>query len=212
MDDERFDAIVVGAGLAGSAAAYRMAKAGLSVLLVERGEEVGAKNMTGGRIYTHTLEKLIPEFREEAPLERRVKKERISVLENGTATNVEYVRGKEDLEGESYTVLRAHLDPWLAGKAEEEGAMLISGIQVSELLMKDGKVEGVRCGEDELFADVVILADGVNSLLAESAGLRKPVQPSHVAVGAKDVFELDEKTINDRFGLDGNDGLACRCP
>ena len=209
MDDERFDAIVVGAGLAGSAAAYRMAKAGLSVLLVERGEEVGAKNMTGGRIYTHTLEKLIPEFREDAPLERRVKKERISVLENGTATNVEYVRGKEDAEGESYTVLRARLDPWLASKAEEEGAMLISGIQASELLMKDGKVEGVRCGEDELFADVVILADGVNSLLAETAGLRKPVQPSQVAVGAKDVFELDEKTINDRFGLDENDGLAC---
>ncbi len=67
MDEERFDAIVVGAGLAGCAAAYKMVQEGLEVLLIERGNYAGAKNMTGGRIYTHSLEKLIPDFREIAP-------------------------------------------------------------------------------------------------------------------------------------------------
>lgn len=78
---EQFDAIVVGGGLAGAAAAYRMAKEGVKVLLVERGSYGGAKNMTGGRIYTHSLEELIPDFRKTAPLERKVTKERISILE-----------------------------------------------------------------------------------------------------------------------------------
>ncbi len=52
-----FDAIVVGAGCAGSVAAYELASAGKSVLMVERGNYAGAKNMTGGRIYSHSLKR-----------------------------------------------------------------------------------------------------------------------------------------------------------
>lgn len=48
MSDEKFDAIVVGAGVAGTVAAYIMAKAGLDVLVIERGNSAGSKNMTGG--------------------------------------------------------------------------------------------------------------------------------------------------------------------
>ena len=48
MSEERFDVIVVGGGLAGTAAAYRLAKAGLDVCLIERGQTCGSKNMTGG--------------------------------------------------------------------------------------------------------------------------------------------------------------------
>ena len=74
MDEEKFDSIVVGGGLAGLSAAYRMVQEGLNVVVVERGNYSGAKNMTGGRIYTHSLEKLIPDFREIAPLERKITK------------------------------------------------------------------------------------------------------------------------------------------
>ena len=62
MDEEKFDSIVVGGGLAGLSAAYKMVQEGLNVVVVERGNYSGAKNMTGGRIYTHSLEKLIPNF------------------------------------------------------------------------------------------------------------------------------------------------------
>ena len=72
-----FDAIVVGAGCAGSVAAYELASAGKSVLVVERGNFAGAKNMTGGRIYSHALKQVFPNFEEEAPLERRITHERI---------------------------------------------------------------------------------------------------------------------------------------
>ncbi len=72
-----YDAIVVGAGLSGSTAAYLMAKAGLSVLVVERGDSAGSKNVTGGRLYGHSLEKIIPGFADEAPVERCVVREKI---------------------------------------------------------------------------------------------------------------------------------------
>lgn len=80
MSDEKFDAIIVGGGLAGCSAAIVLARAGLEVLLIERGDYCGAKNMTGGRLYGHSLEKIIPGFAEEAPIERVVKREKVSLL------------------------------------------------------------------------------------------------------------------------------------
>lgn len=76
MSDDKFDAIVVGAGVAGSVAALVMARAGLDVLVIERGDSAGCKNMTGGRLYAHTLEAIIPGFAASAPVERFVKETR----------------------------------------------------------------------------------------------------------------------------------------
>ena len=70
MIEERFDAIVVGAGMAGNAAALTMAERGLKVLQIERGEYPGSKNVQGAILYSDMLEKIIPNFREDAPLER----------------------------------------------------------------------------------------------------------------------------------------------
>ena len=58
MSETDFDIIVVGSGCAGAVAAYTAASAGKSVLVVERGNFAGAKNMTGGRIYSHSLKKV----------------------------------------------------------------------------------------------------------------------------------------------------------
>ena len=70
---EKFDTIIVGAGPAGTTAAYVLAKAGLNVLLIERGAYPGAKNVFGGILYTTILNRLIPNFWEEAPVERHIK-------------------------------------------------------------------------------------------------------------------------------------------
>ncbi|MBQ6411501.1 MAG: FAD-dependent oxidoreductase, partial [Atopobiaceae bacterium] len=109
-----FDAIVVGAGCAGSVAAYELASAGCAVLLVEKGEAPGSKNMTGGRIYTHSLKKVFPDFESEAPLERRVVRERISLMAEESNLTIDYESDKMKVEGqESYTVLRGPFDQWL---------------------------------------------------------------------------------------------------
>lgn len=209
MSEEGFDVIIAGGGLAGSTAAYILAQEGLEVLLIERGNHSGSKNMTGGRLYAHSLEKIIPNFAEKAPVERRVVKERISMMTENDAVTIDYHSSRlAETGSDSYVVLRGEFDQWLCDKAEEAGAIVASGIKVDELILENNRVTGVNCGGEEMKADVVILADGVNSLLAEKAGLRARVQPSQVAVGVKEVYELPANVIEDRFGLKGNEGTA----
>ncbi len=209
MEEEKFDVIIVGAGLAGNVAAYLLAKAGLEVLVIERGEVVGEKNVTGGRLYSHSLEKIFPNFAEEAPVERKIVRERISFLTETDGTMVEYAAPGLGEQGKAtYSILRSKFDPWLSEKAEEEGAMYVTGIRVDEVIVKDGKACGVRAGEDEMFCDVVLLADGVNSLLAQQLGMKKELKGSEVAVGVKEIIHLGEEKINDRFGVSSDEGAA----
>lgn len=209
MSEDRFDVIVVGAGPAGSTAAYLLAGAGKEVLLIERGDEPGSKNMTGGRLYGHSLEKIIPGFAQEAPVERKVVKETISFLTPDTSVSVD-LQSQLMLgaEKESYAVLRAEFDRWLAEKAEEAGASLVPGIRVDDLYWDNGRIAGVIAGEDTMEADVVILADGVNSLLAQKAGLKSELKPHQVAVGAKEIIELPAEVIEDRFNLNKGEGAS----
>ena len=209
MSDERFDCIIVGGGLAGLTAAYVLAGEGQEVLLVERGNYSGSKNMTGGRLYGHSLENVIADFAVSAPVERKIVKERLSRGVGEDMSTVEYAgAGLACPPGASYSVLRGKFDRWLADQAEEQGAILIYGVRVDSLLEKDGTVYGVVAGEDEMEADVVILADGVNSLLAQKLGYKAPPLASQVAVGAKEVIGLSEDIINERFGLAAGEGLA----
>ena len=158
-----FDAVVVGAGCAGSVAAYVLAREGKSVLMIERGSDAGAKNMTGGRLYAHALRAVFPGFESEAPLERKIVRERVSLITEDESTTVEFASPRlgED-EAASYSVLRGPFDRWLASKAEDAGAECIYGIAVEDLVWDGGRIVGVRAGEDEITADVTILADGVN--------------------------------------------------
>lgn len=210
MSEEKFDAIIVGGGLAGCSAAIVLANAGLAVLVVERGDFCGAKNMTGGRLYGHSLEKVVPNFAEEAPIERRITREKVSLMTEDSSFDIGF--GSKKLSSEkqnaSYTVLRAEFDQWLASKAEEAGAEIIPGILVDDLIVEDGKVVGVYATGEELYADVVILADGVNSLLAQKLGMKKELEPHQVAVGVKEVIKLGEDVINQRFGVRGDEGVA----
>lgn len=209
MNEDRFDVIIVGGGLAGSAAALELARNGVDVLVLERGRSSGSKNMTGGRLYGHGMEKLIPDFAAKAPIERIVTKERVSLMTEQGAFTMDYDSTKlKDPTCASYTVLRAKFDPWLAAQAEEAGAMYVLRTRVDNLIKKDGKVIGVESGGEMVYADAVILADGVNSLLAQRAGLKKELGPSQVAVGVKEVVKLDEQTVSDRFGLQKGDGAS----
>ena len=135
MSDDKFDAIVVGAGVAGSVAALVMARAGLDVLVIERGDSAGCKNMTGGRLYAHTLEAIIPGFAVSAPVERKVTREKISFLTEESAVTLDFHREQPDVpQHASYTVLRNRLDPWLMEQAEQAGAQFIPGVRVDALV------------------------------------------------------------------------------
>jgi electron transfer flavoprotein-quinone oxidoreductase len=81
---------------------------------------------------------------------------------------------------------------------------------VEDLVWRDGAIVGVKAGGegDELYADVVVLADGANSLLAQKAGLHREWLPSEQALVAKELIRLSEEVINERFNLPPGLGLA----
>lgn len=107
MSEEKFDAIVVGAGVAGCVAAYVLAKEGLDVLVIERGNYAGSKNMTGGRLYAHSLERVMPGFAEEAPVERLVTREKISFITDDDSVTLDYHTGDATLADYWHQSVRA---------------------------------------------------------------------------------------------------------
>ena len=209
---EKFDAVVVGAGPAGATAALVLAQAGLKVALVERGETPGAKNMFGGALYySEVLHKLVPDFWLEAPVERYITRRIITFLTPTASLSVDFEDtdfGHPPYNG--FTLLRAKFDRWYAQKAQQAGALLIPETVVDDLLWADGKVVGIKTRRDEgeLYADVVIVADGANSLLAEKARLRNKMSPADFAVAAKELLALPRRTIEERFNLSPDEGVA----
>ena len=206
---EKVQVVVVGAGLAGLATAYVLAEAGVEVLVVERGDYPGSKNVTGGRLYLEPVRPYLPDLWEGAPFERRVIKERLTMMAPQASITVEL--NSQSFKKEppySFTVLRATFDQWLAEKVGEKGAMVVPGYKVDDVLTENGRVVGIRSSDAEIQADVVVAADGILSFIAEKAGLRKPHDPGNLAVGVKEVIELPEEKIQDRFGLLPGEGAA----
>lgn len=206
---ETVECIVVGGGLAGLSAAYGLASAGVEVMVLERGDYSGAKNVTGGRLYVSPIRDLYPELWDEAPFERPVARELVTMADDGAATTIEIASERfMGAQPQSYTVLRARLDQWLAEKVAEKGAMVVPNMKVDELLRKEGRVIGIRAGEDEIGAGVVVVAEGVLRLLSSKAGLAGEPKPEHHALGYKEVIELPSGVIEDRWRLNPGEGAA----
>ncbi len=210
-DVASFDAVVVGAGPAGSAAALALARAGRSVVLIERGPFPGSKNVYGGVVYGRVLDDIVPGWWEEVPVERWVVR-RSTVMMTGTQSlSVDY---RTEAWGEApyngMTTLRSHFDAWLAGKATGAGARLLTST-VATGLVRDGsgRVVGIRTDRDgaELHAPVVIACDGVNSFLAKEAGLLPRAEASHHTLGVKEVLDLPPGAVNERFSVQDHEGV-----
>jgi len=206
---EKVDVIIVGGGLAGLSCAYELADSGMAVIVLERGDFSGSKNVTGGRIYLSPLRNYLPDLWKEAPLERHVTKEILTLVGETNSTTFELHSERFNQEPyPSYTILRAKFDRWLADLVSEKGVFVIPQKNVDDVIKEGEKVIGIKAGDEEIGADCVVAADGILSFLPEKAGLRQPFKPQHFALGFKEVIELPPQTIEDRFRLGEGEGAA----
>ncbi len=205
---ERYDVIVVGGGPAGLSTAYFLADHGYNTIVLERGSEPGSKNVFGGRIYTYPLDKYFPDWRKDAPIERWVRREALSILCEDNIVNLEYEIDRKPNGYDSFTAFLSRFLKWLALKVEEKNVVVATNVRVDEILFRDNIAYGVRIGDDKLEAEYIVIAEGANTLLSERHGLRRKISPRDIAVGIKEVIRLGREKINERFCLGDEEGLA----
>jgi electron transfer flavoprotein-quinone oxidoreductase len=214
---EHYEAVVVGAGPGGAAAAAALARQGVETLVLERGVDAGSKNVSGGLLYAeesapYTIDRLFPDFREEAT-ERPVDEYYIHNIAGRKVKTFDLHDVHHHDTEWCDTVLRRTMDSWLARRVHEltreTGGGLLTEVRVDGLLREDGEIVGVTCEElDPIEADVVIAADGVNSELARDAGLMDWEDPEDWFQGVKAVVDMEPEVINDRFDIDDDEGAA----
>jgi len=217
--DERFDCIIVGGGIAGLSAAMTLAKADARFLLAERGEFVGAKNVSGGVLWGTDLAKLVPNYwNSDAAFERFVMHRRLTFLDETSAFSIDFKSSHFDEPPYSgLIVLRSRFDQWLADQVQAaidagthaEDSFIATDVLVDELIVEDGRVVGIRTGGEAFYANCVIVAEGVNNLLTRQIGLQTPyVAPKGMATGVKEVIRFDREVLENRFQLSGQSGLT----
>jgi len=209
------EVVIIGAGPAGIACGYVLAKAGVDVVILERGQYPGAKNMFGGIFFADQMNKLIPQFYTKAPVERFVAKKHYALLINNSevSLNIDSEEHKKPPYNHSYIVRRSVFDKWFAKKAEEQGATIICDTAATDFVWNGKRVVGVTAGtadddDNVLLADVVVCAEGANSMLSEKAGLRNRLSMRSRCISVKEVIELGKDVINERFGLTAREGAA----
>jgi electron transfer flavoprotein-quinone oxidoreductase len=210
-----YDAIVVGGGPAGVAAAITMVKGGLKVILVERGRFAGAKNFFGGVMYTHAFQDVLPDFVDRRPpFERPVTEQGYWMMSPDSVVRIMHKSQEYQKEpADAYVAMRAKMDPWFAQQAVDLGVSLINKTVVNGFIKDEkGRVIGVTTDrpEGDIYAPVVVVAEGVNNLLTQKLGLiQHDLDPHYVALSVKEHIGLPSKELEARFNISGsNEGVA----
>lgn len=211
----QFDVIVVGAGLAGSAAAAMVARSGLKVALVERGQNPGGKNYFGGTVYTHAIEEMYPDYMDrKPPFERPVTEAGFWFLSKDGLTRMTAQGGQlSHKPADAHVTLMAKFNAWWTDQAVKDGVFLIpKTTAVDGIRDRSGRIIGVKTDrpDGDIYAPITIICEGVNNLVTQRMGLiDHDLKPETVALGCKQLISLPAETIQARFGLaDANHGLA----
>ncbi|MFC1461993.1 FAD-dependent oxidoreductase [Verrucomicrobiota bacterium] len=204
---DKFEVIVVGGGLAGLTAAHLLAGSGFEVMVLERGNHCGEKNVSGGVCCGESFQDVFGDLASDAPIERHIKRKILACVCGHSVVSYDYCNGQpgEDL---GFSVLRGKFDRWLGEKVVEAGADMLCGVAVDDVVFDNGIAKGISVNGERLYADVVILAEGANALLTEKIGFRTKLRPYQMGLGVREAIRLGETTINDRFNLDPGEGTA----
>lgn len=192
------DAIVVGAGPCGISAALEIARGGKKVVLVDRNKYAGSKNMYGGAVYDCALREVFGACVDKLPYERKINHHTWSFLTDDGSFDLTY---KNNSSKNAYAIKRFHLEKWMIELAQKEGVYYAPSTLVKDLIINDGFVVGIETEHEKYYAPITIIADGVNSLLAQKLNLREKFQPKDMILSVKETLKLDKEIIEKRFNL-----------
>ncbi len=210
-----YDVVIVGAGPAGLSAAIRLKQldADLSVVVLEKGSEVGAHILSGAVLDPVGLDALIPDWRERgAPIKVPVREDNFYMLgEAGQIRIPNFPMPPLMNNHGNYIVSMANVCRWMAEQAEALGVEIFPGMAASELVFDGARVKGVVAGEFglnpdgtpgdgyepgmELHGKYVFLSEGVRGSLAKQViakyDLSKGKEPQKFGLGMKEIWEID---------------------
>ena len=233
-----FDVVIVGAGPAGLAAAIRLKQLNpeQTVVVVEKGSEVGAHILSGAVIDPVGLDKLLPEWRtEETPIKTAVADDRFYYLTESAALRLPTFMMPPLMNNHgNYIVSLGNVCRWLATKAEALGVEIYPGFAAAEVLYNDsGAVTGIATGDMgigkngqpndsftrgmELHAKYTLFAEGARGNLGKQLiakfGLAEGREPQKFGIGLKELWQIDpakhkKGLVQHSFGwpLDGSTG------
>ena len=173
---EKYDAAIIGGGSAGLAALKRLSQLGKQAILLEAGSKVGAKNISGGILYSknpkngkvNNVEDVFENFISDAPVERKITKYLLHSASKDKIFTLDLTAAHEYQSNFGYSVLMNKLNSWFAKEALESaekcGGGIVPGVHVNSISWNHNGSTVIKTDElDEFEVKAVIAADGVNS-------------------------------------------------
>ena len=218
-----YDVVIVGAGPAGLSAAIRLKQLGgddISVVVLEKGSEVGAHILSGAVLDPCGLDALIPDWKEKgAPVQTKVKSDRFLMLGPAGALRIpNFIMPPLMNNHGNYIVSMANVCRWMAEQAEGLGVEIFPGMACSDIVYgEDGAVKGVVAGEFgiekdgtkganyepgmELHGKYVFLSEGargsLSKMVIQNFELDKDADHAKFGLGMKEIWEIKPENHNE---------------